>query len=128
MDEISGKKPNMGKAPVNPQNPELITMAPVARQSLVTWFAVSYVLIVFFPIASIIMAYIKRPECAGDSVLYSHAQNQIKICWILFIGYLISLILSFVVIGIFTMLALGIWIIYRVIKGFSELQKNMIVK
>ena len=127
MDDINSRQPNLGKSPASHQNPELITMDPIARQSLVTWFVVSYVLIIFFPIGSLIMAYVKKDECVGDPVLYSHAKNQIKICWPLLIGYLISMLLTLVFIGFITYFICFLWGTYRAVKGFSDLQKNIVV-
>lgn len=127
MSESSGNQPNFDKNQPNPSHSNVTITIPVIRNTLTTWLLVNYVLIIFFPIVAIIIAYVKRGECQSDSVLYSHVQNQIKICWIAFIGYLISILLSFIIIGVFTMLALAIWIIYKVIKGFSDLQKNNII-
>lgn len=100
-------------------------MDDVQRKSLVTWLTISYILMIFMPLVAIIMAYVKRSECQEDPVLYSHVQKQIKIAWIGFVGYIVSMMLIVVLIGIPMLLALIVWIIYRVIKGYSNLQKNL---
>lgn len=99
-------------------------MDDYSRRNLVTWLLISYILLIFFPLASIIMAYVKQGEASGDMVLASHIRGQIKIFWILFFGSILCYVLTLIVIGMFMLLILYIWLIYRVIKGISWLQSN----
>jgi uncharacterized membrane protein len=68
-------------------------------------------------IVGVIMNYVKRDETRG-TWLETHHNWQIKTFWVGVIGSILSFILMIVVIGLFTWFAVGIWCIYRVIKGW----------
>lgn len=67
-------------------------------------------------IVGLIIAYIKRPDLA-DTPYHSHMTYAIRTFWISLLVGLIGLILCFVIIGIFVLIALAIWQIYRCVKG-----------
>ncbi len=68
-------------------------------------------------IAGVIMAYVKRDDTRG-TMLESHITYLIRTFWIAFIGGIAGLVLQFVLIGYLVLLAVWIWYIYRVVKGF----------
>ena len=77
-------------------------------------------------IAAIILDYIKREDARGTWV-ESHYTWQIRTFWI---GLLLSLVfwlLSFLLIGIPLLIALYIWMIYRVVKGWLRLYEGRTV-
>ncbi len=71
-------------------------------------------------IAAIIINYLKRDEVAGTWVA-SHFEWQIKTFWYGLAGAIVSWLLMFVLIGFPMLLAVGVWIIYRVVKGWLAL-------
>lgn len=68
-------------------------------------------------IVGVIMNYVKREEAAG-TWLESHHAWQIKTFWVGFIGTIISAILMIILIGWLLWLAVAVWCIYRVVKGW----------
>ena len=68
-------------------------------------------------IIAIIMNYLKRDEVKG-TWLESHFNWQIKTFWYSIIGFLIGFLLSFIGIGFIVIIAVSIWYIYRIVKGF----------
>lgn len=67
-------------------------------------------------IAGVIWAYIKKDEAAG-TIYADHYKNIIvTFWWSLGLGIL-GFILTFVFIGIFVLLGVWIWSIYRLVKG-----------
>lgn len=68
-------------------------------------------------IAAIIMNYLKRDEAKG-TWLESHFNWQIKTFWYSVIGFFVGFILSFIGIGFLVILAISVWYIYRIVKGF----------
>ncbi|MGM7319271.1 hypothetical protein [Idiomarina sp. ST10R2A5] len=54
----------------------------------------------------------------------SHFNWLIKTFWVGVIGTIIGIILLFVVIGYLVLLAVTIWVIYRVIRGWLALSEN----
>lgn len=67
-------------------------------------------------IAGLIIAYMKRPAFAGTPY-HSHMTSAIRTFWISIIVGLIGVVLSFVVVGIFLLIALAIWQIFRCVRG-----------
>jgi uncharacterized membrane protein len=71
-------------------------------------------------IAAIIINYLKRDEVAGTWVA-SHFEWQIKTFWYALIGAFVSWLLMFILIGFPMLLAVGVWAIYRIVKGWLAL-------
>jgi len=71
-------------------------------------------------IAAIIINYLKRDDVAGTWVA-SHFEWQIKTFWYTLAGALVSWLLMFVLIGFPMLLAVGVWAIYRIVKGWLAL-------
>ncbi|MCO5101397.1 MAG: hypothetical protein M9885_10980 [Burkholderiaceae bacterium] len=77
-------------------------------------------------IAAIIINYLKREEVAGTWVA-SHFEWQIKTFWYGLAGAVVSWLLMFVLVGFPLMLAVGIWVIYRIVKGWLALADDKAV-
>jgi uncharacterized membrane protein len=73
----------------------------------------------FVSIAGVVMAYMGKGK--GDAVIETHYNNQINIFWKFFLYMFVSVILSFVLIGLLTMLVAVIWYIIRNVKGIQAL-------
>ncbi|NLD67213.1 MAG: DUF4870 domain-containing protein [Limnobacter sp.] len=71
-------------------------------------------------IGAIIINYLKRDDVAGTWVA-SHFEWQIKTFWYTIAGLVVGWILMFVLIGFPILVAVGIWAIYRVVKGWLAL-------
>jgi uncharacterized membrane protein len=74
-------------------------------------------------IAAIIINYLKRDDVAGTWVA-SHFEWQIKTFWYALAGAVISWLLMFVLIGFPLMIAVVVWVIYRIVKGWLALADN----
>ncbi|TAN66605.1 MAG: hypothetical protein EPN17_13480 [Methylobacter sp.] len=71
-------------------------------------------------IIAIVMNYVKKDDVAG-TFLESHFRWQIRTFWFgLFWGILGAITLMFVI-GWFLLIADGIWMLYRIIKGWLRL-------
>ncbi|MEM9738255.1 MAG: DUF4870 domain-containing protein [Pseudomonadota bacterium] len=73
-------------------------------------------------LVGVIMAYIGKD--GANPTLTSHYNNQINIFWKGLLYSLIGIILTFVVIGIFVLLAAIIWYIVRCVKGMQALSRG----
>ncbi|MBN9462627.1 MAG: DUF4870 domain-containing protein [Burkholderiales bacterium] len=71
-------------------------------------------------IAAIIVNYLKRDDVAGTWVA-SHFEWQIKTFWYGLAGAVVSWLLMFVLIGFPLLLAVLVWVIYRIVKGWLAL-------
>ncbi|MDR3518978.1 MAG: hypothetical protein P4M00_24525 [Azospirillaceae bacterium] len=70
-------------------------------------------------IIGIIIAYLRRAESAG-TIYQSHFTWLIRTFWIgLVIGF-VGIVTSPIGIGFFVLLAIEIWVIFRIVKGFLK--------
>ena len=67
-------------------------------------------------LVGLIIAYVKREELAGTPYA-SHMTSAIRTFWILLIVSIIGFALTFVGIGIVILGLVGIWHLFRVIRG-----------
>lgn len=74
-------------------------------------------------IAAIILNYIKR-EDARNTWVESHYRWQIRTFWITLIGSVLFWLMSLILIGIPLLIALWIWAIYRIVKGWLRLYER----
>ena len=77
-------------------------------------------------IAAIIVNYIKREDVAGTWVA-SHFDWQIKTFWYTLIGGIVGWLLVFILIGFPILMAVGVWAIYRIVKGWLALNDGKAV-
>lgn len=74
-------------------------------------------------VAAVIINYLKRDEVRG-TWLESHFDWQIKTFWWMLIGVVVGWVLTLVLIGFLILLAVWIWYIYRIVKGWLALNDN----
>ena len=67
-------------------------------------------------LVGLIMAYVKRGELAGTP-FESHMTYAIRTFWIGLLGGIIGMVLMIVLIGFLVLFAVGIWVIYRSVRG-----------
>ncbi len=80
-------------------------------------------------IVAIVMNYLKREDAAG-TLYESHFTWQIRTFWWALLWAVLGVVLFIVGIGILILIADGIWVIYRIVKGFLNWNdgKPMVVK
>ena len=71
-------------------------------------------------IVAIVMNYVKREDVAG-TYLESHFRWQIRTFWFGMLWGALGAITLVFIIGWFVLIANGIWIIYRIVKGWLRL-------
>lgn len=71
-------------------------------------------------IVAIVMNYVKRDDVAG-TFLESHFRWQIRTFWFGVLWGVLGAITFVFIIGWFVLFADGIWIIYRIVKGWLRL-------
>lgn len=64
----------------------------------------------------LILAYVKRGELAG-TVYESHMTYAIRTFWIALLGVIVGTVLLLVLIGYLLLLVVGIWSLYRMVRG-----------
>jgi uncharacterized membrane protein len=103
-------------APPNPESEKNLTMVIYAL------YAASF-LVGITALVAIVMNYVKR-EDVGGTWLASHYRWQIRTFWFALLWGAIGVPLCFVVIGVPILIANGIWVIYRIVKGWLRLSEN----
>ena len=68
-------------------------------------------------VAGLILNYLKRDEVKG-TYLESHFAWQIKTFWLALLGVILGWLLVIVLIGFLILGAVGLWYIYRIVKGW----------
>ena len=74
-------------------------------------------------IAGVIINYLKRKDVEG-TWLESHFRWQIRTFWFTLLWFGVGLALLIVVVGFFVLMALAMWLLYRAIKGWLELEER----
>jgi uncharacterized membrane protein len=74
-------------------------------------------------IVAVVINYVKKEEAAG-SWLESHFRWQIRTFWFGLLWGALGALLLIVVVGYFVWVAAGIWVIYRVVKGWLYLNEG----
>lgn len=74
-------------------------------------------------IAAIIMNYLKRNDLAG-TFLESHFRWQIRTFWFSLLWAVIGMMTMPIGIGVVILLADAVWAIYRIVKGWLNLNDN----
>ncbi len=112
-------------------NEHPLPQAPVAAdggaaQNLRTLTAVIYglqagaFLIGLSAIVAVVINYVKREEVAG-TWLESHFRWQIRTFWFGLLWGVVGTLLYVIVVGWFILVADALWIIYRIVKGWLNL-------
>lgn len=84
--------------------------------------AASFVVGITF-IAAVIINYVKRDEVRG-TIAESHFEWQIRTFWIGVILSVLGVITMPVLIGFVILFANAVWVIYRIVKGWLNLNEN----
>ena len=84
--------------------------------------AASFVVGITF-IVAVIINYVKKEDVAG-TFLESHFRWQIRTFWFGLLWGVIGFATLLIVVGYFVLLANAIWIIYRIVKGWLNLNDN----
>ena len=74
-------------------------------------------------LVAVIINYVKRDDVAG-TFLESHFRWQIRTFWFGLLWAILGGVALLLVIGWFILAANGIWVIYRIVKGFLKLNDN----
>jgi uncharacterized membrane protein len=74
-------------------------------------------------IVAIILNYVKRDEVAG-TIYESHFRWQMRTFWFGLLWSVIGVITAFIIVGIFVLIAAGIWFIYRIVIGWLRLTEG----
>jgi uncharacterized membrane protein len=74
-------------------------------------------------IFAIVLNYIKKEDVVG-TFLESHFRWQIRTFWFGLLWGALGAITFIIVVGWFALAADGIWIIYRILKGWLRLSEN----
>jgi uncharacterized membrane protein len=99
------------------------------ERSLKTLTTIIYALYAFSFLAgvtaifAIVANYIKKEDVAG-TFLESHFRWQIRTFWFGLLWGALGAITFLIVLGWFALIADGVWIIYRIIKGWLRLSEN----
>jgi uncharacterized membrane protein len=71
-------------------------------------------------VVGVIINYVKRDDVRG-TLAESHFDWQIKTFWVSLIGSIVGVITTFVLIGFLILLAVLVWTLYRLVKGWLTL-------
>ena len=74
-------------------------------------------------IVAIVINYVKKEDVAG-TFLESHFRWQIRTFWFALLWCALGAITFLIVVGWFILAANGIWVIYRIVKGWLRLNDN----
>jgi len=74
-------------------------------------------------IVGIVMNYVKKEDVAG-TFLESHFRWQIRTFWFGLLWSVVGMITLIILVGWAILTATGIWIIYRIVKGWLRLNEN----
>ena len=74
-------------------------------------------------IVAIVMNYVKKEEVAGTWI-ESHFRWQIRTFWWGLLWGVIGVVLAFVLVGFVVLFADTVWIIYRIVKGWLNLNEG----
>jgi len=69
---------------------------------------------------AVIIGYVKRDEAAGTWIA-SHFRWQIRTFWYGLLWGVIGVVTAMLIVGIFVLIADGVWMLYRVVKGWIYL-------
>jgi uncharacterized membrane protein len=74
-------------------------------------------------IVAIVMNYVKRDDMQG-TLFESHFRWQIRTFWFGLLWGVLGLLTVFIMVGFVVLFANAVWIIYRIVKGWLNLNDN----
>ncbi len=75
-------------------------------------------------VVAVILNYVKRGDVEG-SWLASHFRWQIRTFWFGMLWMVVGLVGLYFFIGFFILIANGVWVLYRIIRGLLRLHSNL---
>lgn len=107
------------------ENAEAVEVDPSAKNLTMIIYALyaASFLVGITAIAAIVMNYIKKDDVAG-TFLESHFRWQMRTFWFGLLWGVIGMITFVVLVGWPILVANGIWIVYRIVKGWLNLNDN----
>jgi len=105
------------------------TMDPAKLQSEKTLTTIIYALYAasilagITAIVAIVMNYVKKDDVAG-TFLESHYRWQIRTFWYGLLWSVLGVITLLIIIGGVVLFVNGVWVIYRIVKGWLRLNDN----
>lgn len=97
----------------NPDSAKMLTAVIYALQAASFFFGITY-------IVAIIVSYVKLDDVKG-TWLESHFRWQIRTFWFSLLWAALGAITLILIVGWFILVADGIWVIYRIVKGWLYL-------
>jgi len=113
VDDVQAPKPPVEAGGAAPENLKTLTAVIYGLQA-------AFFLVGLSAIVAVVINYVKKDEVA-DTWLESHFRWQIRTFWYGLLWGAIGLLLFVVVVGWFILVADAIWIIYRIVKGWLNL-------
>lgn len=105
-----------GKTPEELADLKTVTQVVYALQALAFLWGIT-------AIVGIVINYVKRDDARG-TLYENHFDWQIRTFWWGLLWGVIGVVLSLVFVGIFVLIAVWIWMIYRVVKGWLKLSEG----
>ncbi|MBI5641940.1 MAG: hypothetical protein HY954_00540 [Deltaproteobacteria bacterium] len=93
-----------------------VTMVVYALQAVGLFIGITY-------IAAVIINYLKADD-VKNTWLESHFRWQIRTFWASLIIGVIGVLMYLLLVGYLIIVADGVWVVYRIIKGFLSLKDN----
>jgi uncharacterized membrane protein len=109
---------NTPLTPNDSRQPDLQSLKNIAT-AVYALQAVSFLLVITYFIA-VILNYIKRDDARG-TWLESHFRWQIRTFWFGLLWFALGGLTFFIVIGWAILFAASLWLIYRILKGWLNL-------
>ncbi|MEK7223312.1 MAG: hypothetical protein AAB156_03465 [Pseudomonadota bacterium] len=104
--------------PNDSRQPDLQSLKNIAT-AVYALQATSFLLLITYFIA-VILNYIKRDDARG-TWLESHFRWQLRTFWFGLLWFVLGGLTFFIVIGWFILFAAALWLIYRILKGWLNL-------
>lgn len=102
---------------------ETVREIETSEKSLPTLVYALYLAAFFFGVSmvvGVVLAYVNRPRAEG-TWLASHYDWQIATFWKSLIGVVLGVVLLVVWVGVLVLAATYVWVLYRIVKGWSAL-------
>jgi uncharacterized membrane protein len=125
LDDAMENQPSPNTTPPQPSSPQPPSSQDQAKTLATVVYALQAASLILglTSLVGVILNYIKRGEVAG-TIAESHFTWQIRTFWITFILGIIGVLLSAVIIGLPLLFLLGVWFIYRFVRGWLWLNAN----
>lgn len=110
---------------VNPgASVDAVKLGQLKQLTLITYilYAVS-AFVGITAIIAIVINYVKRDDTVG-TIYESHFTWQIRTFWWSLVWFLVGMVTVIIGIGVIVLIADGIWVIYRIVKGFLNFNED----